>query len=36
MESKGTVNVGEATIEYAVHGTGETVVLLPGGVLDIT
>ena len=36
MESRGTVEVGEATIEYGIHGTGDSVVLIPGGGIDFS
>ena len=30
-----TVNVGDATIEYDLRGTGDPVVMIPGGAVDI-
>src|SRR5215471_5351145 len=34
MQSKGKVEVGEAMIEFLDDGSGDTVVLIPGGGLD--
>jgi len=34
MRSKGKVEIGEAATELLVDGTGDRVVLLPGGGLD--
>ena len=36
MESRGTVEIGDTKIEYRLYGTGDPVVLIPGGAVDIS